>query len=99
MVILRIPGNLVSPWLVLFCVAFHLIIDRSLLGKGNCGKVNTDADFIVAIGKGLYDRNGGSNCDQVSSLLFIVTFNLPHVLVGRNRECRKRKESQDPQTT
>ena len=66
--------------------------DLYLLGKGNCGKVNTDADFIVAIGKGLYDRNGGSNCDQVSSLLFIVTFNLSYLLVGRNRECRKRKE-------
>jgi len=55
---------LVPPWLVFFCVEFHFITDRFLLGKGNCGKFNTDNDFIVAIGKGLYDRNGGSNCDQ-----------------------------------
>jgi hypothetical protein len=33
-------------------------------GKGNCGKTNRDGDLIVAIGKKLYDRNGGSNCDQ-----------------------------------
>ncbi|KAF9005436.1 Non-catalytic module family EXPN protein, partial [Cyathus striatus] len=33
-------------------------------GLGNCGQVNTQSDLIVAIGKGLYDRNGGSNCDQ-----------------------------------
>ncbi|TFK39040.1 expansin family protein [Crucibulum laeve] len=34
------------------------------VGLGNCGKWNVDTDLIVAIGKGLYDRNGGSNCDQ-----------------------------------
>jgi hypothetical protein len=33
-------------------------------GLGNCGQYNRDSDLIVAIGKGLYDRNGGSNCDQ-----------------------------------
>ncbi|KXN83110.1 Papain inhibitor [Leucoagaricus sp. SymC.cos] len=34
------------------------------VGKGNCGKYNVDSDLIVAIPKSLYDRNGGSNCDQ-----------------------------------
>ncbi|KIM35926.1 hypothetical protein M413DRAFT_325213 [Hebeloma cylindrosporum] len=33
-------------------------------GMGNCGKRNGDNDLILAIGKKLYDRNGGSNCDQ-----------------------------------
>ncbi|KDR82366.1 hypothetical protein GALMADRAFT_133997 [Galerina marginata CBS 339.88] len=33
-------------------------------GLGNCGKVNTSQDLILAIGKQLYDRNGGGNCDQ-----------------------------------
>lgn len=34
-------------------------------GMGNCGKHNQDSDLIVAISKSLYDRNRGSNCDQV----------------------------------
>ncbi|KAF8968964.1 expansin family protein [Flammula alnicola] len=33
-------------------------------GLGNCGKVNNNNDLILAIGKGLYDRNGGGNCGQ-----------------------------------
>ncbi|PFH53283.1 hypothetical protein AMATHDRAFT_137683 [Amanita thiersii Skay4041] len=33
-------------------------------GKGNCGAWNNDGDLIVAIPKSLYDKNGGSNCDQ-----------------------------------
>ncbi|KAF8158544.1 expansin family protein, partial [Crassisporium funariophilum] len=33
-------------------------------GLGNCGKWNNQNDLILAIGKGLYDRNKGSNCDQ-----------------------------------
>ncbi|KAJ3507043.1 hypothetical protein NLJ89_g6522 [Agrocybe chaxingu] len=33
-------------------------------GLGNCGKWNGENDLVVAIGKGLYDRNKGSNCDQ-----------------------------------
>ena len=34
------------------------------VGLGNCGKWNKDSDAIVAIPKSLYDKNGGSNCDQ-----------------------------------
>ncbi|KAF8904119.1 RlpA-like double-psi beta-barrel-protein domain-containing protein-containing protein [Gymnopilus junonius] len=33
-------------------------------GLGNCGDWNTSSDLILAIGKGLYDRNGGGNCNQ-----------------------------------
>jgi len=33
-------------------------------GLGNCGEWNTNSDLIVAIGKALYDRNGGGNCNQ-----------------------------------
>ncbi|KAJ8080418.1 hypothetical protein PM082_017251 [Marasmius tenuissimus] len=37
-------------------------------GMGNCGKRNTDNDPIVAIGRNLYNRNGGGNCDQWVSI-------------------------------
>jgi len=53
---------------LLCCTPF--ITDR-LLGKGNCGKINRDGDLILAIGKQLYDRNRGSNCDQVGLLINI----------------------------
>ncbi|KAF9561092.1 hypothetical protein CPC08DRAFT_707664 [Agrocybe pediades] len=33
-------------------------------GLGNCGITNNANDPVLAIGKGLYDRNGGSNCGQ-----------------------------------
>ncbi|KAF8182612.1 expansin family protein [Pholiota molesta] len=33
-------------------------------GLGNCGWHNTQNDLILAIGKGLYDENNGSNCGQ-----------------------------------
>ncbi|KAL9710926.1 hypothetical protein Ac2012v2_005466 [Leucoagaricus gongylophorus] len=33
-------------------------------GQGNCGDWNVDSDHILAIPKSLYDRNGGSNCNQ-----------------------------------
>ncbi|KAE9405685.1 riboflavin aldehyde-forming enzyme [Gymnopus androsaceus JB14] len=33
-------------------------------GLGNCGKVNSASDPIIAIPKSLYDANGGSNCNQ-----------------------------------
>ncbi|KAF8817207.1 hypothetical protein BYT27DRAFT_7205070 [Phlegmacium glaucopus] len=33
-------------------------------GLGNCGLWNNNNDPILAIGKGLYDSNGGSNCGQ-----------------------------------
>lgn len=36
-----------------------------VLGLGNCGWTNSASDNIIAISKGLYDRNGGSNCGQV----------------------------------
>ncbi|CAA7270522.1 unnamed protein product [Cyclocybe aegerita] len=38
-------------------------------GLGNCGKWNNDNDFVVAIGKRLYDRNRGSNCDQYMEII------------------------------
>ncbi|KAJ3533531.1 hypothetical protein NMY22_g7297 [Coprinellus aureogranulatus] len=34
------------------------------VGLGNCGKVSKDSEPVVAIGKKLYDQNGGSNCGQ-----------------------------------
>ena len=62
----RAPGSiLVSD--VLYCIPM-IITDRSPLGLGNCGQRNGDGDLILAIGKSLYDRNGGSNCNQVSPL-------------------------------
>lgn len=42
-------------------------------GLGNCGEWNTDSDTIVAIGKALYDRNGGGNCNQVRAPFLGVT--------------------------
>jgi hypothetical protein len=39
---------------------------------GNCGKRNGDGDLILAIGKGLYNRNRGSNCDQVSPFIYNI---------------------------
>jgi len=33
-------------------------------GLGNCGRMDTSADLILAISKELYDSNGGSNCAQ-----------------------------------
>jgi hypothetical protein len=44
---------------------------------GNCGKFNGDGDLILAIGKGLYDRNGGSNCNQASPLTFATFATAP----------------------
>jgi len=41
-------------------------------GLGNCGKWNTSKDLILAIGKGLYDRNGGSNCDQYVEIVNVA---------------------------
>ena len=41
------------------------INDRRILGLGNCGQSDNDNDLVLAIGKGLYDRNGGKNCGQV----------------------------------
>lgn len=38
------------------------------VGLGHCGKWNKDTDRIVAISGSLYAQNGGSNCDQASSL-------------------------------
>ncbi|KAJ3514472.1 hypothetical protein NLJ89_g2363 [Agrocybe chaxingu] len=38
-------------------------------GLGNCGKWNNASDLIVAIGKRLYDRNKGSNCDQYMEII------------------------------
>ncbi|KAG7575390.1 hypothetical protein FFLO_00380 [Filobasidium floriforme] len=34
------------------------------VGLGNCGWNSVDSDMVVAIGKGLYDRNNGNNCGQ-----------------------------------
>jgi hypothetical protein len=63
----RVPGSiLVSA--ILCCISI-IITDRSLLGMGNCGQWNGDGDLILAIGKNLYDRNGGGNCGQVSSFI------------------------------
>ncbi|KAF9046762.1 expansin family protein [Panaeolus papilionaceus] len=33
-------------------------------GLGNCGKWDNDNSLILAIGKGFYDQNKGSNCGQ-----------------------------------
>ena len=51
------------------CCAPIIVTDRSLLGLGNCGGTDGDGDLILAIGKKLYDRTGGSNCNQVSSFI------------------------------
>ena len=47
----------------------YLLVNRginSMLGMGNCGKMDTNSDLVLAISKGLYDSNGGKNCGQVS---------------------------------
>lgn len=36
---------------------------------GNCGWENSSGDLVLAIGKGLYDRTGGSHCGQVKFYL------------------------------
>ncbi|PPQ86326.1 hypothetical protein CVT25_005627 [Psilocybe cyanescens] len=41
-------------------------------GLGNCGNVNTSNDLILAIGKGLYDRNGGGNCGQYVEIVNVA---------------------------
>ena len=63
----RAPGTILVS-VILHCTPI-VVTNRSLPGMGNCGKYNGDGDPILAIGKRLYDRNGGSNCDQVSSLI------------------------------
>ena len=63
----RAPGS-IQVIATLCCVPI-IGINRSPLGLGNCGKRNGDGDLVLAIGKGLYDRNGGSNCDQVSPFI------------------------------
>jgi len=38
-------------------------------GLGNCGKTDGDGDLILAIGKQLYDRTGGSHCNQMVKIV------------------------------
>ncbi|PPR05919.1 hypothetical protein CVT26_008813 [Gymnopilus dilepis] len=33
-------------------------------GLGNCGDDNNSSELVLAIGKSLYDQNGGGNCNQ-----------------------------------
>src|SRR5882757_9238654 len=40
-----------------------------VLGLGNCGYTDGNNDPVLAIGIGLYNRNGGSNCNQVTFFL------------------------------
>jgi len=42
------------------------------IGLGNCGKTNNRKEKVLAIGKKLYDRNGGKNCGQVRYSLFAM---------------------------
>lgn len=48
------------------------------LGLGNCGFEDNNNSLVLAIGKGLYDRNGGNNCNQVT---FIQPFLLHSSLI------------------
>ncbi|KAF9010156.1 expansin family protein, partial [Cyathus striatus] len=38
-------------------------------GLGSCGRTNTKSDFIVGIGKALYDENKGKNCGQYMEIV------------------------------
>ena len=63
----RAPGSILVS--AILCYILIIVTDRFLLGLGNCGQQDGDGDLILAIGKSLYDRNGGSNCDQVSPFI------------------------------
>ena len=42
-------------------------------GLGNCGFTDNDSSPAVAIGIGLYNQNGGGNCNQVDIISFSDT--------------------------
>jgi len=77
----------------------HTLISAhmSASGLGNCGVVNNSNDPILAIGKGLYDRNKGGNCGQARFPPRLSIFNLltacSSYLVGRNCQHCERQES------
>jgi len=66
----RAPGSILV--IATLCCIPIIITNRYLLGLGNCGRRNGDGDLILAIGKGLYNRNRGSNCDQVGPFIYNI---------------------------
>jgi len=77
----RAPGSILVI-ATLCCIPITVTHRFLLLGLGNCGKRNGDGDLILAIGIGLYNRNGGSNCDQVSPFIHnLHTSNLTSIVL------------------
>jgi hypothetical protein len=55
-----------------------------VLGLGNCGDYDDTSSLVLAIGIGLYDSNGGSNCNQVAFVHLLTAILIDLFIVGQH---------------